>query len=140
MNFWQKLASKVNGIGESTEDEARFEDYDEVVSTRTQEPVAEEVPVEAAPQSSLNAVSEAGGNINLKFARPTAYTPDDISEIAEYLLQGFIVVLDVEAMERGDVMRLLDFLNGVTFVTEGTITQRNQKTFVITPQNVSITE
>ena len=43
-------------------------------------------------------------------------------------------------MNRGDVIRLLDFLNGVTYVTDGTITQRNQKTFVITPQNVNITD
>ena len=140
MNFWQKLASKVNGTIHASEEEARFEDYDEVVAPHEAEPEAYEAPAQQVAQSAIKAESEAGGNINLKFARPTAYTPDDISEIAEYLLQGFIVVLDVEGMNRADTMRLLDFLNGVTYVTEGTITQRNQKTFVITPSNVSITE
>ncbi len=140
MNFWQKLASKVNDLTHDSEDEARFEDYNEVISERTEVQAPEaETPAQQA-QPALNAVSEAGGNINLKFARPSSYSDEDVGEIAEYLLQGFIVVLDVEAMDRGDIMRLLDFLNGVTYVIDGTITQRNQKTFVITPSNVSITE
>ncbi len=138
MNFWQKLASKVSDMTGDSGDEARFEDYDEVISAHTEEaPIENTAP---APQSAINAVSDAGGNINLKFAHPSSYNMEEVSEIAELLLSGFIVVLDVEGMERGDVMRLLDFLNGVTYVTEGTITQRNQKTFVITPQNVSITD
>ena len=138
--FWQNLRDKVSNITGDAPDEARFEDYEEVIGTHTEEKPKEEPQAEPAPEASISAVSETGGNINLKFVHPTSYDMEQVSEIAELLLDGFIVVLDVEEMDKIGVMRLLDFLNGVTYVTEGTITQRSQKSFVITPKNVSITD
>lgn len=138
--FWQNLRDKVSNITGDAPDEARFEDYEEVIGTHTEEKPKEEPQAEPAPEASISAVSETGGNINLKFVHPTSYDMEQVSEIAELLLGGFIVVLDVEGMDKIGVMRLLDFLNGVTYVTEGTITQRSQKSFVITPKNVCITD
>ena len=136
MSFFEKFANKVNDRVKETEEEIRFRDFEEVVAEERgvkEEPEAPATNITASPSSGASGV-------NLKFAKPSSYSTDEVSEIAEFLLQGYIVVLDVSDMERAEVIRLLDFLNGVTYVTEGTITQRNQKTFVITPENVNITD
>ncbi len=134
MGIFEKWANKVNERVRESEDDIEFRDFDEVVSEgRDDTDEADEAPA-------LNAsTSESSGNINLKFARPESFE-GDASDIANYHLEGYIVVLDIEAMERADAIRLLDFLDGVTYVTEGTITQRNKKTFVITPSNVNISD
>lgn len=137
MSFFEKFANKVNERVKQSEEEIKFRNFEEVVAEErgVKEPVAE------TPSTEISASSAAGGaGVNLKFAKPTSYDGEEVSEIAEFLLSGYIVVLDVSDMSRTDVIRLLDFLNGVTYVTDGTITQRNQKTFVITPQNVNITD
>ena len=137
MSFFEKFANKVNERVKQSEEEIKFRNFEEVVAE--ERGVKEEV--KEAPATEISASSTAGGaGVNLKFAKPSSYASEEVSEIAEFLLSGYIVVLDVSDMERGEVIRLLDFLNGVTYVTDGTITQRNQKTFVITPENVNITD
>ena len=137
MSFFEKFANKVNERVKQSEEEIKFRNFEEVVA----EERGVKEPVEETPTTEISASSAAAGaGVNLKFAKPTSYDGEEVSEIAEFLLSGYIVVLDVSDMSRADVIRLLDFLNGVTYVTDGTITQRNQKTFVITPQNVNITD
>jgi len=137
MSFFEKFANKVNERVKQSEEEIKFRNFEEVVA---EERGVKEEPEEApATEISANPTS-SGAGVNLKFAKPSSYDSEEVSEIAEFLLSGYIVVLDVSDMSRGDVIRLLDFLNGVTYVTDGTITQRNQKTFVITPKNVNITD
>ncbi len=136
MSFFEKFANKVNERVKQSEEEIKFRNFEEVVAEERGVKEAEEAP---ATEISASAASGNAG-VNLKFAKPSSYDGDEVSEIAEFLLSGYIVVLDVSDMARGDVIRLLDFLNGVTYVTDGTITQRNQKTFVITPENVNITD
>ena len=104
-------------------------------------PVIEETPSEpeAAPMPEPETKSSIeGSNIELKVVRPESV--DEIFTIADYLIEGCTVVLNLELLESVEITRMLDFLNGVTYVTEGTITQRSQKSFVITPKNVSITD
>ena len=86
--FWQNLRDKVSNITGDAPDEARFEDYEEVIGTHTEEKPKEEPQAEPAPEASISAVSETGGNINLKFVHPTSYDMEQVSEIAELLLDG----------------------------------------------------
>ena len=60
--------------------------------------------------------------------------------IADYLLDGCTVLLNLEAVEKSEVLRMLDFLNGVTYTTGGEINLVSQNTYVITPNDVDVSE
>ena len=63
----------------------------------------------------------------------------EVSDIADYLLEGCTVILNLELFDAPTTMRMLDFLNGVTYSTGGDIKQVAQGTYIITPNNVDVT-
>ena len=96
-------------------------------STVTEAP-AEETPVDNGNEST-----------HLKVIRPEAY--DEVGSVADCLLEGCTVVLNTEALDNATMMRMLNFLNGVTYCTNGAIKKVAASTFVITPHgNVDITD
>lgn len=132
--MFEKWADKLKEKAKQTE-EISFRPYD----TAT-EPVREEVPApmpEPAPvASSIKTGTES--NIELKVVRPESFA--DVSTIADYLLAGCTVVLNLEALDRASVIRMLDFLNGVTYSTDGEIKQVAQTTYIVTPRDVDVSE
>ena len=82
--------------------------------------------------------TEKEGNIELKLAHPDSF--DDVSTIADYLLEGCTVLLNLEAVDKSEVLRMLDFLNGVTYSTDGEIKNVAKSTYIITPHNVDISD
>lgn len=67
----------------------------------------------------------------LKVIRPESY--EEVSSVADSLLAGCTVVLNTEAVDRASMIRMLDFLNGVTYCTDGEIKKVAASTFIITP-------
>lgn len=132
--MFEKWADKLKEKAKQTE-EISFRPYD-----ATTEPVREEVPApmpEPAPvASSIKTGTE--NNIELKVVRPDSFA--DVSTIADYLLAGCTVVLNLEALDRASVIRMLDFLNGVTYSTDGEIKQVAQTTYIVTPRDVDVSE
>ena len=94
------------------------------------EPVA--APVAQAPKveehSSIEAKNES---VELKVIRPESFA--DVSSVADSLLAGCTVVLNVDGLDRATVGRMLDFVNGVTYCTDGEIKKVAKTTFIITP-------
>ena len=78
------------------------------------------------------------GNIELKVVRPASY--DEVSEIADYLLDGCTVVLNLELLDNVQTVRMLDFLNGVTYSNDGEIKNVAKSTYIITPHNVDVSD
>ena len=79
-------------------------------------------------------VASAGdseGSLELKVVRPAAF--DEVGEIADHLLDGRTVVLNLELLDNVQIVRMLDFLNGVTYSTDGEIKNVAKNTFIITP-------
>ncbi len=63
---------------------------------------------------------------------PICYKPQafvNTEEIAETLLAGNTVIVDVSLMPRSESMRMLDFLSGVMFALEGDMKRINKTTF-----------
>lgn len=77
-------------------------------------------------------------NIELKVVRPDSF--EEVSDIANYLLDGCTVVLNVEILDKASTVRMLDFLNGVTYSKDGDIKKVSQSTYIITPSGIDISE
>lgn len=118
------------GKREAIEDEMEFKPFEEAKA----EPVAE--PQHEAPVSHESTASDS---VELKVVRPEEYA--EVAVVADHLLAGCTVVLNLEALDRPTMMRMLDFLNGVTYCTDGEIKKVAQTTFIITPHaNVDISD
>lgn len=114
-------------------DEMEFKTFDDL--DMKDEPIIDEYEeVSARPQHEQASAQE---NVELRVMRPEAY--EEVSNVADSLLAGCTVVLNLEALDRHVMVRMLDFLNGVTYCTDGEIKKVAPSTFIITPHsNVDI--
>lgn len=78
----------------------------------------------------------AGGTLELKVIRPEGY--DAAPTIADHLLSGRTVVLNLEATNKETARRLIDFLSGIAYSIDGSLRRVANNTFVITPNNVDV--
>ena len=91
------------------------------------------------PQPSSNpmgGMSLNGAAIELKVVKPTEFK--DGPSIAEHLLNKRTVVLNLEDADKDTSRRLIDFLFGVAYSIGGEIKKVANNAYVITPQNVAI--
>ena len=133
--MFEKFAERLKA--KSQNPEITFKNYDEVVEEAAPE-VKEELP---APKQTTGIVAdsrEGGGNIELKVVRPKCF--EEVSTVADYLLDGCTVFLNMELLDGASVVRMLDFLNGVTYCTDGDIKNVSRSTYIITPHNVDVSD
>lgn len=78
----------------------------------------------------------SGGTLELKVVRPEGY--DAAPTIADHLLNGRTVVLNLEATSKETARRLIDFLSGIAYSINGSLRRVANNTFVITPNNVDV--
>ncbi len=83
-------------------------------------------------------VNLGGSSIELKVVRPERF--EDVSSIADHLLGGRTVVLNLEAAEPSVCRRLIDFLSGVAYSIDGQLKRVANSTYIITPNNVDVSE
>ena len=70
----------------------------------------------------------------------TPHSAQDGMIIADYLIHGYTVVMNIEALDREIIVRLIDFLKGALHVLNGEMRHVSQSTFVLSPTAGSITE
>ena len=131
--MFEKLADKLKSM--TKEKEIEFKSFDE---STAQEPVREIVEEKVAPVEKASIGSSESENIELKVVRPESFA--EVSTIADYLLAGCTVVLNLELLDMPKVVRMLDFLNGVTYSTDGDIKNVSKSTYIITPHNIGISD
>ena len=61
------------------------------------------------------------------------------TEIAEILIEGKTVVLNLEGMNIDTAQRIIDFTSGACFTMGGLIQKISKKIFIATPSNVQLT-
>lgn len=83
-------------------------------------------------------VNLGGSSIELKVVRPEQF--EEVSPIADHLLNGRTVVLNLEAANKDVARRLLDFLSGVAYSIDGQMKRVANCTYIITPNNVDVSE
>ena len=89
---------------------------------------------EEAPDNTFGGINEAA--VTLKLVTPKSLS--ETEKIADYLIAGSSVVLNIEEIGEGDVVRFMDYLQGVLHVIRGNMKQVSKTTFVATPNNVGI--
>lgn len=83
-------------------------------------------PMPAAPRKPASAPTG-----QIKIVKPRSY--QDSAMIADYLMDGYTVVLNVEELERPAVTRMADYLFGVIHVLGGDMRRASKTTLVFTP-------
>ena len=131
-DFMKKLRKGI-GADEST-DIPSFPTYEEVTPMNAER--HEEIRKPATPIVANS--GDAESSIELRVVRPTSF--EEVSEIADYLLDGCTVVLNMEMLDNVQTVRMLDFLNGVTYSNDGEIKNVAKSTYIITPHNVDVSE
>lgn len=63
---------------------------------------------------------------------------DNVSEVADHLLEKHAVLLNLESTEKNTARRLVDFLSGCAYALNGKIKKVAASTYLITPLNVEI--
>ena len=124
----------------ATEEEGteNFEEVAEEIVDEKKEPKTEEKTMAyAEPKTETKPAVKASSNaIELKVVRPESFNA--VGQIADYLLNHCTVVLNLEATNKDTAQRIVDFLNGVAYAIDGQIKSVTNSTYIITPNNVSV--
>ncbi len=92
-------------------------------------------PSAKAPGTTLNL---GGNNMELKVVYPTSFA--EVTAIADHLLAGRTVFLNLEETEAELVRRILDFVAGVAYCVDGDIKRVSNATFIVSPSSVDVSE
>jgi len=63
---------------------------------------------------------------------------DDVKEISDHLKERRSVIVNLETVTKEDQRRIIDFLSGATYVTDGSMQKISSLIYLITPKNVEI--
>lgn len=116
---------------EEYEDEEYEEEEEEPQPARTQKSAPKNPPV-----SRVNASDT--GKLEMKLIKPERYDSTTAQKIADHLLSGRTVVLNLESTSKDAAKRLIDFLSGVVYSVDGNISRVSTNTVVIVPDNVNV--
>lgn len=100
--------------------------------------LVEDTDAPAGSNIGFGGVNIGGGGIELKVVRPEHF--EDVSAIADHLLNGRTVVLNLETASKETARRFIDFLSGVAYSIDGQMKRVANNTYIITPNNVDVTD
>jgi len=137
------------GLKELWKNVLEGDEENEVGETATSAPKekiteTEEKKVETKVNATQNAHAKAPvvekskihSSLELKVVRPESFAA--VGQIADHLLNGRTVVLNLEATSKDQSRRIVDFLNGVAYSIEGDIKLVSANTYIITPNSVNM--
>lgn len=81
-------------------------------------------------------LAASGGQMQLVLVKPERF--ETAAEIADHLRDKHPVLINLETTPKDVVRRLVDFLSGVAYATDGKVKKIAANTYVITPANVDL--
>jgi len=87
-------------------------------------------------QASGASMSINASALELKVVRPEKF--QNVTQIADHLLNRRTVVLNLEATNKETSKRIIDFLSGVAYSINGQLKKVANNTYVITPSNIDV--
>ena len=126
-----------DGYSDFTGDEAYYGgSFDGVDNDDVQDDDVFGGPVPASTPAPEAPASFGAATVALKIVNPKGY--EEASEIADFLMNGNTVLLNIEGMAREHAIRLLDYLAGATHAVGGLMTKVGKTTIVVAPKNVDV--
>lgn len=106
------------------------------MSGYTQQNRQQQYGAQGQTQQGQQGMTIDSNSLELKVVRPERF--DAVLQIADHLLNGRTVVLNLEATNRENARRMIDFLTGVAYSISGDLRKVSNQTYVITPNNVDV--
>ncbi len=129
--MFENIRKKLAGIVEDDGEDIVFKDPDEDIKLQ------DEVRKSEMPEDVQRASIE-GSNIELKVMKPESVS--EVSTVADHLLKGCSVILNLELLDQKSITRMLDFLRGVTYTINGEIKHVSKATYIITAEGIDISD
>lgn len=85
-----------------------------------------------------NGTSVMGSAIEMKVVKPDRF--EMVADIADLLLAGNTVLLNLEETNKETTRRLIDFMTGVAYAIKGDLRRIANNTYVVTPNNVRVSD
>lgn len=142
--MFDKIREKLSKVAKNEEEEIVFKKLEEdelKLKSGIEHPVYDEEEAEfemPEPKAQKNKSFLEGGNIELKVVRPESIS--EVSVIADHLLRGCTVVLNLELLDKETITRMLDFLRGVAYTIDGEISHVSKATYIITANGIDISD
>ena len=146
MGFFDAVKSKLTGENNnvSSYDDGFYGDADDIYGVPSYDEETEGAETETddvyAPASAGVSMSTGmsinGSAIELKVVKPDRF--ENVSQIADHLLNKRTVVLNLESTNKETARRLIDFLSGVAYSIDGQLKRVANNAYVITPNNVDV--
>lgn len=139
------MAIKLSGFGKRKEEESYYDPYysggygakeeenaQEMGNVISDDSDMREAVREEAPQAFGGINEEA---VSLKVMAPKTYS--EATKVADSLIAGSTVVLNVEALDKAELLRFMDFLMGVLYVIHGNMKNVSSTTVVVSPSGIA---
>lgn len=157
MGFFDEVKKLVRPYADDEDDYDEYDDYDDDVEDDYDEP--EQAPARPTRRTSASAPAaptfsagtgmdsrrpngakvvniNATAQLQVVIVKPERF--ENVSEIADHLLEKHAVLLNLENTEKSTARRLVDFLSGCAYALNGKIKKVAASTYLITPINVEI--
>lgn len=85
----------------------------------------------------VNFSSRSASQLQVVVFKPTTYT-NDAKAIADAILSNCAVVINLERASADDYLKILLFINGITYAKNAEIKMIATKTYIITPHSVEL--
>ncbi|MBR2132974.1 MAG: cell division protein SepF [Oscillospiraceae bacterium] len=119
----------------SVEDDDLYDDFIENESSFAEDRSRPERPVVDSRRGKVVNI-HATTQLKVVLVKPERF--EAASEIADHLKEKRTVVINLESTHKDIARRLIDFLSGVAYASEGKIKKVAANTYIITPYSVDI--
>lgn len=115
-----------------------FDENDEEMEEETSvSPAPAAAPRVQQPTRPVGSGIGSNTNLEMKIMKPESF--ESVRAVADQLLEGRTVVLNMEDANAELLRHILDFCSGVVYAVHGQIKRAGTSTYILTPKNVGIT-
>lgn len=115
-------------------------DLEDELEETVEEPATESVKTRREPaarrSSERKSAPAATGAMKVVIVRPEVF--DEVAGIADHLVQGKTVVLNLESANKDISRRVVDFMSGAAYALSCKLKKIANNTFIIVPENTDI--
>lgn len=113
------------------------EEADDVTGAEAEDVSEEGFDEEATANTADEKKTKAGRSLELKIAKLSAFD-GNVMEVADHLIAGGPVVLNLDAASKDAVKRIIDFFSGVAYSVKGQLKNISGNIYIVTPASVDV--